>query len=109
VIEERHQLPVDASVTGAEMWLILYSLGLTLDKIASVLEHGWSGIDLLITMYFTDEFAPSFHSEHVEWHRYVLLCFLLCVFLSSGFRTRGEWSCDPSLRRSVAVSKASPM
>jgi hypothetical protein len=49
--QERHQLPVDAPVTGAETWLIVYSLGLTLDKIASVLEHGWSGMCLPACYY----------------------------------------------------------
>jgi len=41
VLEQRRNLPADAPVTGAELWLLLYGLGLTLDKVASILEHGW--------------------------------------------------------------------
>ena len=43
IITERRNLSSDAPVIKAEIWLILYGLGLTLDKIASILEHGWTG------------------------------------------------------------------
>jgi uncharacterized membrane protein YoaK (UPF0700 family) len=42
-IPERLSLPPNAPITHVENLLIVYGMGLTLDKIASVLEHGWSG------------------------------------------------------------------
>lgn len=40
---ERQGLHLGAPITGAEIWFIVYAAGITLDKVASILEHGWTG------------------------------------------------------------------
>lgn len=54
--KNRHEhLPVSA-LTGREWWFFLYTLGYSLDKIASVLEHGWSVYSAGLT---NGTFTPS--------------------------------------------------
>ncbi|KAI5476360.1 nonselective cation channel [Pseudohyphozyma bogoriensis] len=73
VIVDRQQrqenLPV-AALTNHEKWFFLYALGYSLDRIASVMEHGWQvysaslngGLDALCVPIFAIAFGFRIHS-----------------------------------------------
>lgn len=100
MIIERRGLPIDAPITGTELWFIIYSLGLTLDKIASILEHGWTGEQNDFILNFLVNVQCSIYCEHVEWPRFMLLLLLLplCVLPREWKRSGGPcysnlWGC----------------
>jgi len=107
-IPERRRLPPDAPVASGEKWLIVYGMGLTLDKIASVLEHGWSGgthpsPGIATCALPLISCLCSIHGKHVERPRYRFLCLFHCVLvLAYGWKWRGG-SCDFSVWCSVAI------
>lgn len=81
-------LPVD-SITLHEWWFAFYSLGYSLDKLASIAEHGWSvyasgltnGLDLMTVPILATAFAFRVHSvlTNQEWASEQAFAILSCA------------------------------
>ncbi|KIM89733.1 hypothetical protein PILCRDRAFT_812533 [Piloderma croceum F 1598] len=94
VLQQRRNLSSDAPVSKAEIWLILYGLGLTLDKIASILEHGWTvftanmwnGLDFCFCCSFIVYFSLVVSGKGEEGHA-ILACGAVLLFPRLAFVT----------------------
>ena len=89
VITERRNVSSDAPVSKAEIWLILYGLGLTLDKIASILEHGWTGTFHHVTTMLVFTYILVFTAN--MWNGLdFCFCFSFIVYFSLVVSGKGE-------------------